>query len=179
MSSLRTPVSKTDHMQGDSATKCAFVEYGDYECPYCREAYTKVTRLRHHFGDKLLYIFRHFPLTNIHPYAEPAAKAAEFGGDHGVFWEMHDGLYENQERLGEPLFLRLADQLGLDSQELSERLTEGTYRHMVQADFNSGVRSGVNGTPTFFINDVRYDGSLDYDGIAAAVAEVIECAIES
>jgi protein-disulfide isomerase len=169
MSTLTIAVSDDDHIQGDRAAKCSLVEYGDYQCPYCGQAYPVVKKLQKHFGKRLSFVFRNFPLSKMHQWAEPAAEVAEFAGTHGKFWEMHDLLYENQERLGNALFLELIDALDLSPSQLQTALAEQTYRARVRADFAGGVRSGVNGTPTFFINGQRYDGSPDFDSLSEAI----------
>ena len=170
MATLKTPVTPEDHIQGPENAAATLVEYGDYECPYCGQAYPIVKRVQKHFGKGLRFVFRNFPLSEIHPHAESAAETAEFAGAHGKFWEMHDGLYENQGRLGAPLYLELAQALSLSPVELRQGL-EGKYKDRVRADFSSGVRSGVNGTPTFFINGKRHDGSFDYESLVLAIEE--------
>jgi protein-disulfide isomerase len=175
MGKLSIPVGADDHVQGDRAAECILIEYGDYQCPSCGQAYPIVKRLQKHFGKRLAFVFRNFPLSQIHPGAEPAAEAAEFAAIHGKFWEMHDLLYQNQEDLSESLFVELADTLDLSSSQLLTAVTEHSYQDRVRTDFRSGVRSGVNGTPTFFINGVRHDGSYDF----ATLAQAIESALET
>jgi protein-disulfide isomerase len=145
------------------------VEYGDYECPHCGRAYPIVKRLQKHFGKRLFFVFRNFPLGQMHPHAESAAETAEFAGAEGKFWEMHDLLFENQDRLGNALLRELTAEVGLDPAELLQALEEGKYAPRVRADFSGGVRSGVNGTPTFFINGQRNDGSFDYQDMVEAI----------
>jgi protein-disulfide isomerase len=169
MTILKVPVNPSDHAQGSEDAPLTLLEYGDYECPYCGLAYPIVKALQSHFGERLRVAFRNFPLTQIHPHAESAAETAEFAVAHERFWEMHDGLYENQQYLGEPLYERLAVQLGLSVRDLRAALAAGTFAPRVRADFLSGVRSGVNGTPTFFINNKRHDAPFDYDDLAAAL----------
>jgi protein-disulfide isomerase len=169
MSKLIVPVGPEDHSQGDPAAEFTLVEYGDYECPHCGTAYAIVKRLQEHFGSRLLFVFRNFPLGQIHPDAEAAAETAEFAGAHGKFWEMHDLLFENQDQLGNELFQNLAEQLGLSSPDLSASLESAEYRKRVKADFSGGVRSGVNGTPTFFINGIRNNGPFDYEYLVNAI----------
>jgi protein-disulfide isomerase len=147
------------------------VEYGDYECPYCGRAYPIVKRVQKHFAKGLRFVFRNFPLSNMHPQAESAAETAEFAGAHGKFWEMHDGLFENQERLGGPLYLELAQAMSLSAEQLQQALEEGKYQKRVRADFSTGVRSGVNGTPTFFINGKRHDGPFDFESLVLAIEQ--------
>ena len=171
MAKLRTPVTPEDHIQGPEDAEVTLVEYGDYECPHCGRAYSIVKRVQKHFGKRLRFVFRNFPLSEMHPHAESAAEAAEFAGAHGKFWEMHDLLFENQERLSEPLYLGLAEELSLPPEALRQALEEGKYKARVRADFSSGVRSGVNGTPTFFMNGQRHDEPFDYETLLLAIQE--------
>ena len=152
---------------------CTLVEYGDYECPHCGHAYPIVKRIQKHFGKRLRFVFRNFPLNEMHPHAESAAESAEFAGAHGKFWEMHDLLFENQDRLGGDLYLELAQELQLAPAELHLALEERKYRAKVRADFTGGVRSGVNGTPTFFINGQRHDGPFEYEDLLEAIEEAL------
>jgi protein-disulfide isomerase len=145
------------------------VEYGDYECPYCGEAYPIVKRVQQALGDNLQLVFRNFPLTSAHPHAQQAAEAAESAGAQGKFWEMHDALYEHQTDLSTEGLLRIGESIGLDVTTLRNDLASGKFEDRVYEDFMSGARSGVNGTPTFFINGVRYDGSWDYDTLLAVL----------
>jgi protein-disulfide isomerase len=121
-------------------------------------------------GKSLRFVFRNFPITTSHEFAELGAEAAEAAADQGKFWEMHDALYENQFRLSEELVLELAEELGLDVERFAKALEAGTFRRRVKDDFMSGVKSGVNGTPGFFINGRRYDESWDFEPLAAALA---------
>jgi protein-disulfide isomerase len=172
--SLRVPVGEDDHIQGSSEAKCTLVEYGDYECPHCGHAYPVVKRVQKHFGKKLRFVFRNFPLAEMHPHAESAAEAAEYAGAQGKFWEMHDNLFENQEQLGGALYLRLAQQLGLPPQDLRAAVEKREFLARVKSDFTGGVRSGVNGTPTFFINGKRHDGSFEFEDLVDAIETAIE-----
>lgn len=173
MSKLSIPVSAEDHIQGDPGAKCSLIEYGDYECPSCGEAYPIVHRLQKHFGDRLSFVFRNFPLSQMHPWAEPAAEAAEFSAEHGKFWEMHDLLYENQKSLSEMLFVKLAKSLDLSSAQLKTAVTEQKYQVRIKSDFLGGVRSGVNGTPTFFINGQRHNESYDFVSLTEAIERAL------
>ncbi len=176
MTKLSVPVSAKDHLQGDPSEGCVLVEYGDYQCPSCGMAYPIVKRLQKHFGKRLAFVFRNFPLSQIHPWAEPAAEAAEFAGDQGKFWEMHDLLYENQDSLGEALFSELADTLDLPAEEMLDAVAERKYQALIKADFSGGVRSGVNGTPTFFIQGQRHDAPFDYSSLTAAIENALQAA---
>jgi protein-disulfide isomerase len=168
---LRIPVTPRDHILGPVNAPVTLVEYGDYECQHCGDAHPIVKQVLEHFGDNVRFVFRHFPLIQIHPNAEPAAESAEFCGAHGRFWEMHDGIYENQARLGPPLLFALVRVLGLSEADLREALITGTYTEKVKSDMLGGVRSGVNGTPSFFINGHRHDGSYGFSDLASAVEE--------
>ena len=169
MSKLSVAVNAQDHVQGNPDALWTIVEYGDYECPHCGTAYPVVKRLQEYLGDKLRFVFRNFPLQEMHPHAEHAAETAEFAGESGQFWEMHDLLFENQQSLEDKFLLQFAGELGLSSDKLSESLRERTFRDHVVSDFRGGVRSGVNGTPTFFINGKRHDGSYQFDDLLVAI----------
>jgi protein-disulfide isomerase len=169
MAALRVAVGEEDHIQGHEDAPVTLVEYGDYECPHCGRAYPIVKRVQKHFGKRLRFVFRNFPLNESHPNAESAAETAEFAGAQGKFWEMHDLLFENQERLGGPLYLEMARELELDVNALRRSLESREYAGRVRADFSGGARSGVNGTPTFFINGKRHDASFAYEDLTAAI----------
>jgi protein-disulfide isomerase len=145
------------------------VEYGDYQCPHCGHAYPIVKAVQKHFGKRLGFVFRNFPLNEIHPEAESAAETAEFAGANGKFWDMHDAIFENQRELGVPLLLELAEKLKLSAADLRSALESGQFTPRVREDFLGGVRSGVNGTPTFFINGNRHDGPFEVDDLVAAI----------
>ena len=171
MSQLKIPVGPEDHSQGGENAEHTLVEYGDYECSYCGRAYPIVKLLQRHFGKNLRFVFRNFPLTQLHPRAESAAESAEFAASKGKFWEMHDLLYENQTQLGAALYEELSEQLGLSAPQLREALATKEFLPRVRADFAGGVRSGVNGTPTFFINGLRHDGPWDFEDLRTAIEE--------
>ena len=174
MSTLKVPVGTADHIQGDENAALTLVEYGDYECPHCGHAYPIVKRVQKHFGKRLRFVFRNFPLNEIHPHAESAAETAEFAGAHGKFWEMHDLLFESQNRLGGELFQGLAKRLKLASADLLAALEKREFLAKVRADFAGGARSGVNGTPTFFINGRRDDDPFEYADLVAAIEAVLQ-----
>jgi protein-disulfide isomerase len=166
---LTLPNAGRDHIQGPIDAPIALVEYGDYECPYCGEVYPIVKAIQKQLGERLCFVFRNFPLSNMHPYAEHAAEAAEAAGAQGKFWEMHDLLFENQDALHDEALAQYAESLGLDAGRLLGEVRNGTHSARVREDFRSGARGGVNGTPTFFINGVRYAGALDADTLIAAL----------
>jgi protein-disulfide isomerase len=170
MARLRDPIRPDDHVLGEPDARVVLVEYGDYECPHCAAAQPHVAAVLQRFGADICYVFRHFPLTQIHPNAATAAESAEYAGAHDRFWEMHDGIYQNQSALGLPMLFALVRQLGLSEQGLRDALTRGTFAVKVEDDFRGGVRSGVNGTPTFFINGQRHDGMSTFEDLAAAIA---------
>src|SRR3989441_9095160 len=171
MAKLRKDVTREDHIQGPEDAEVTLVEYGDYECPHCGRAYSIVKRVQKHFGKRLLFVFRNFPLSQMHPHAESAAETAEFAGAHDKFWEMHDLLFENQDRLGDRLLEELTQKVQLDPAQLREALEKREFQPRVRADFAGGVRSGVNGTPTFFIGGVRHEGPYDFDSLLVAIEQ--------
>lgn len=170
MSVLRVPVTAADHILGDKDAAVTVVEYGDYECPHCAAAQPHVKLLLENLGSQLRFVFRHFPMTEVHPHAQSAAESAEFAGANGHFWEMHDLIFENQDRLGLPLLWNLVESLGLSAFASRDALARGVYRPKVLNDFMGGVRSGVNGTPCFFINGQRHEGSYDFQSLLAAMS---------
>jgi protein-disulfide isomerase len=168
---LVLPVSARDHVRGPAHARVTMVEYADYECPYCGMANPIVDQIRGELADKLRFVYRNFPLTEVHPHAEHAAEIAEAAGAQGKFWEMHDMLYENQQALEDPSLAEYASLVGLPAAEIKRALAQHVYVERVREDFLSGVRSGVNGTPTFFLNGVRHDGGYDYESLMGAIAE--------
>jgi protein-disulfide isomerase len=168
-SQLTPSVGDGDHVQGPATAPVTLVEYGDYECPYCGAAYPIVREVQRRLGDRLRFVFRNFPITTAHPHAEHAAEAAESAGAQGRFWDMHDTLYEHQRALGDAQLREYAATIGLDVERWVSDMETGAHLERVRADFMSGVRSGVNGTPTFYINGRRHDGSYDLETLLAAI----------
>jgi len=166
---LAAPITETDHAQGSESAAVTLVEYGDYQCPHCAMAHPVIKALQQHFADDLRFVFRHFPLMQIHAFAEPACETAELSGAFGRFWPMHDSLYENQEMLGVPLFVALSEALGMPKQKLIHALTHHDFRAKIETDVVGGMRSGVSVTPTFFINGNRYQGANDFSTLAIAI----------
>jgi protein-disulfide isomerase len=158
---LTLPDVDRDHIQGRADAPIALLEYGDFECSACGQACATVKVLQEQLVESLCFAFRHFPLTNVHPHAEHAAEAAEAAGAQGNFWEMHDTLFENQDALDDESLFAYANALDLDAERLIREVLNETYGLRVRDDFKAGVRGGVNGTPTFFINGERYDGPRD------------------
>jgi protein-disulfide isomerase len=169
-SKLTVPVSPArDHIRGRVDALVTLVEYGDYECPYCRAAHAIVKTIMDQVDDAVRFVFRHFPMTTVHPHAELAAEAAEAAGHQGRFWDMHDTLFASQQRVDGPTLLAYASELGLDISRFDMEVAGHVHLASITEDFMGGVRSGVNGTPTFFINGVRHDGAWDYGSLIAAL----------
>jgi len=167
---LTLPVTEDrDHIQGPTEAAVTLVEYGDYECPYCGAASPIIKEVQSRIGEGLRFVFRNFPITTSHPHAEQAAETAEAAAAQGRFWQMHDLLYENQRRLRDPDLRDYAKRLALDVERFDKELAEHVHAGRVREDFMSGVRSGVNGTPTFYINGARHDDSYDVETMLAAL----------
>ena len=169
MSRLTTPVSEADHRSGPDDAPVTLVEYGDFECPSCRAAYPFVEDVRKKMGARLRFVFRHFPLTQMHPHAMHAAEAAEAAGAQSKFWQMHGALFQHQDALEDADLVRYAKALHLDVERFTSELASEAHAKRVRESIRSGIRSGVNGTPTFFINGVRYDGSWGAPELLAAL----------
>jgi len=165
---LVMPVGERDHILGPTGAQITLVEYGDFECPFCGMAYPVVKELRRRLGDRLRVVFRHFPRPE-HPHARHAAEAAESAAAQGKFWEMHDALFEHQQALDDGHLVEYAAGLGVDTDRFRGELAGHAYRERVQDDVESGIHSGVHGTPTFFINGARHDGRLELDQLLAAI----------
>jgi protein-disulfide isomerase len=169
VSRLRLPVTEEDHIRGAPNAAVTLVEYADFQCPHCAAAHPNLEEVLRQRAEAARLVFRHFPLTNVHPYADLAAETAEAAGDHGYFWEMHDWLFEHQEQL-DPVHLALgAEQVGLPVDEVAVEVNDHRRADRIRRDFVSGIRSGVHGTPTFFINGIRHDGSYALPDLLAAV----------
>jgi protein-disulfide isomerase len=173
---LATPVGPDDWVDGSANAPVTFVEYGDFECPHCGAMEPVLKELRRRAGSGMRFVFRHFPLTSSHPHAETAAEAAEAAGARDAFWPMHDMLMSHQDALTVSDLVNYAATLGLDADAVAADLENHVYEPNVREDFMSGVRSGVNGTPTFFINGVRYDGDYELDALARAVQKAARSA---
>lgn len=170
---LTLPVSGRDHAQGPESAPVTLVEYGDYECPYCGQAYPMIKNIQKHLGDKMRFVFRNFPITQVHPHAQHAAEAAETAGAQGKFWEMHDYLYEHQKELDDNHLRQYASTVGVDIARFDDEMAGHVYAGRVREDFMSGIRSGVNGTPTFYIDVTRYDDSWDEETLLQAIKQTI------
>ena len=168
---LAIPVNAQDHSRGPKDAPITLVEYGDFECPHCGQAHYQLQELEKALGESMRLVFREFPLTTVHPHAAQAAEAAESAGAQRKFWPMHDILFENQDALEDDDLAQYAATLGLDARRLIAEVLAGAHSARVREDFSSGARGGVNGTPTFFVNGVRYDGAPDVDGLIAALTQ--------
>jgi len=167
---LVEPVDQTrDHIQGPADALVTLVQYGDYECPYCGQAYPIVKQMQARMGERLRFVFRNFPISTSHPHAEQAAEAAEAADAQGRFWEMHDLLYERQNRLTDRDLHGYAEDLGLDVERFDKEMAEHVHATRIHEDFISGVRSGVNGTPTFYVNGVRHDDTYEAPALLDAL----------
>ncbi|HCO68676.1 MAG TPA: disulfide bond formation protein DsbA [Dysgonomonas sp.] len=156
--SLRVPVTDKDHVQGSPDASIELVEYGDYQCPYCGKAYYEVKKIQEEMGGNLKFVFRNFPLISIHKHALNAAVAAEAAGDMGKYWEMHDIIFENQQALDDADLVKYAGEIGLDEEEFKSMFSDKKYEAKIEKELEGGLRSGVNGTPSFFINGKKYEG---------------------
>ena len=159
---LTIPVNKSkDHIQGSGDASVTLVEYGDFECPYTQQAFPIVKDIVAHLGDTICFVFRNFPLSEIHPHAEHAAEAAEAAAAQNKFWQMHDYLFEHQEALDDHHLTVYAQTIGLETDRFKREMSERIYAPAIMESLKHGIRSGVDGTPTFFLNGVRYEGSWD------------------
>ena len=168
MPDLSVPVSEQDHVQGPEDAPLTLVEYGDFQCPSCGEAYPIVKAVQKHFGDRLCFAFRHYPLPQ-HAMAEPAAEAAEAAAAHDKFWEMHDALYENQADLSTDLIASLAGDLQLNETAMEKAMEQHKFGKHIEADISSGDQSGVEGTPTFYINGKQHEGAFSQQALIRAL----------
>jgi protein-disulfide isomerase len=168
MSTLAPPLSKRDPLRGKLTAPLQLVEFGDFECPFCGQAFPAVLALERALGDRLCVGFRHFPLM-AHPHALQAAEAAESAAVQGRFWEMHDLLYSNQEALELPDLVAYAEAIGVEPGPLVDDLRTHRRAARIREHLRSGALSGVDGTPTFFINGVRHDGGHDFESLYEAL----------
>lgn len=177
MSRLTPPVTERDHVLGPADARVTLVEYGDYECPHCGAVYPVIEAARKAFGGNLRFVFRHFPLRSSHPHALAAAKAAEAAGEQGRFWEMHHRLYQRQTELEDGDLVNHARAIGLDEARFQRELNARTHEVRIREDLVSASQSGAAGTPSLFINDERYQGSLERRDVFAALARAAVAAI--
>jgi len=167
--SLAKPINENDHVLGPADAPVTLVEYGDFQCPHCRAAHFYMKNVLATMGDDMRFVFRHMPLTQIHPMAQPAAEAAEAAGAQGKFWPMHDLIYENQDLLSPALLLGLGQRLGLDMQRFTDDVASHRFLSKVREDFMGAVRSGSAGTPSFYIDGEPYEGAFDDESLIEAL----------
>ena len=161
---LTVPVNiGSDHIRGSINAPITLVEYGDYECPYTAAAYPIVKEIMSQFADKIYFVFRNFPLNDIHPHAQHAAEAAEAAAAQDKFWQMHDYLFEHQKALDDSHLLEYAQKVGLDIGRFKKEISGHIYAPLINESLKNGIDSGVEGTPTFFVNGVHYEDSWDLD----------------
>ena len=166
---LAVPITDRDHSQGPASAAVTLVQYGDYECPYTRQSTHVVRALQQELGDQLRFVYRNFPLIEIHPHALHAAFAAEAAAAQGKFWEMHDAIFHYQHTLEDADLAQFAETVGLDLEQYTRDMTEQRGLARIKEDVEGGERSGVQGTPTFFINGILYRGSWEHDALLAAL----------
>ena len=168
---LAVPVTHTDHVSDADSARVTLVEYGDFECPSCGQAYHAVKILLRHYGNRVRFVFRHFPLREVHPHAELAAEAAEAAGAQHKFWHLHDLLFENQLHLKAKSLREYAAKAGLDLERYDYEMGDHVYLQRVQEHLESGRRSGVRATPAFFVNGVMHDVSFGLERLEQAIEE--------
>jgi protein-disulfide isomerase len=171
---LATPISEDDHAQGPTDATVTLVQYGDYQCPYTRLSLHSVHQLRREFSDSLRFVFRHFPLEDIHSHARAASAAAEAAAQQADFWTMHEYLFEHQKALEDADLKRYALELGLDSDRFARDRSSPEVANRIDRDLASGERSGVPGTPTFYVNGIRHNGGYDLESLRSAIRAHID-----
>ncbi len=177
MAVLSVAASKNDHVQGNLDAPVVLVEYADYQCPHCGEVFSLVQRLRQRFGDALCVVFRNFPLVQSHPQALPAAIVAEHAAAHGQFWPAHDALFRSQQQLGEVVYRELMRELGLSADAMMAEMETPAYMQRIQNDIEGGVRSGVKGTPTFFVNGEIFTPQSSFEELYERINAVVTHAV--
>lgn len=168
-------VNSADHMQGNKNARVVVLEYGDFECPNCKQAATAMQQLLNRFVDQVLFVYRHFPLTEVHGHALGAAQAAECAGAQGKFWEMHALLFEHQAHLSRRSLDRYAKQIGLDMIRYNAEMDDEIYRQRILEHMESGRRSGVRSTPGFFIDGKMHDVSYGLHSLLDATKVALDC----
>nr|WP_294862187.1 DsbA family protein [uncultured Fluviicola sp.] len=169
---LNPPVNDADHIQGNPDAEIEFVEYGDYQCPHCGRAYPIIKNLQEKLGDRMKFVFRNFPLEKIHPQAMQAAIVSEAAALQGKYWEMHDLIFENQKRIRIDLD-SYAERLGLDTEQFKQDILKPELQEKIKADFYGGMRSGVNATPSFYINGQKFEGDWEGPELLEFISRII------
>ena len=173
MTQLTIPVNSNDNTYGNAESNIVLVEYGDYECPYCGKAYPQVKQIKEQLGKYIRIVFRNFPLTKIHPNAFAAAVATEAAAIQGKFWDMHNIIFENQKTLSDDFLVELAGRIDLDVKRFKEDIKKVALIDKVEKDFESGLRSGVNRTPSFFINGEKFEGEWKDDQLIQYLKRIL------
>lgn len=171
---FKRAIGPADHVRGPAKAPVTLLEYGDYQSSLCSEAYYMVRALQAEMGEHLRFVFRNFPLTSIHPYARYAALAAEAAGAQGHFWEIHDFLFENPGILEDGQLLLYARSIGIEGKRFEREIAQEQHAERLREDILSGIQSGVNGTPTFFINGVRHEGLWNFETVLAALKAALD-----
>jgi len=167
---LKNLVTERDHTSGPESAPIALLEYGNFECIHCGQLFPVIKRVRKLLADNLRLVFRHFPTVQTHPHSLRAAAAAEAAGSQGKFWEMHDELFTHQTALEDRNLSRYASRIGLDVEKFARDMSEGTLIEQVEADYNRSLfDEHITGTPTLYINEIRYSGATDFEGLLAAI----------
>jgi formate-nitrite transporter family protein len=169
-------VTADDHVLGPADAPVTLVEYGDYECPFCRGAFRDVHRLLDRYPGKIRFVFRNFPIAQVHPHAEQAAEAAAAAAAQGKFWDMYELLLQDSSDLDFDSLLGYADRLGLDVARFRNEVMGNVYAERISRDISEGIRNGVNQTPKFYVNGRRIDGKFPMEGLVDAVHEAVEAA---
>lgn len=166
-------VSEKDHIWGNSGVPVTIVEYSDFQCPFCASFHPTVQQILADYPNQVRWVYRHFPLDQIHPQARPAAEASECAAEQEKFWEFSDGLFENQEKLGKDFYKQLAENLGLDIDQFNNCVSSKKYKDKVEADYQGGIKAGVRGTPASFVNGELISGAVPYETLKAAIERAL------
>lgn len=173
-STLKIPVTKNDHVRGQLHSPVQLVEYADFECPYCGAATSIMEELREKYKNSISIVFRHFPISDHHPFARLAAVASEAAALQNKFWEMHDALFDNQDYLSEETIFVIARELGLDMKKFKKDMNSDVLGDKVELDFKGGLESGVEGTPTLFINGIKHIGRVTFEELSGEIEILLE-----
>lgn len=169
---LKSSVSEKDHASGPESAPVTLLEYGNFECIHCGRAYPVIKEVQRLLGDSLRFVFRHFPTVQAHPHSLRAAEGAEAASAQGKFWEMHDHLFRHQRALEDRHLSRYARRIGLDAERFEHDMTEHTFLEQIVADYNRSLfEEHVTGTPTIYLNEIRYTGATDVEGLLDAIKQ--------
>jgi protein-disulfide isomerase len=171
---MNMTVTSTDHTRGPDDARITLIEYADFECPYCARAHQSLTALLPKYGKDVRLVYRHMPLTDMHPDAQPAAEASEAADAEGKFWEMHDALFEGQGDLSDEAIVAMATRIGFDADKMQDAIGSGAYTQRVESDAAAGRKAGAHRTPTFFINGVQFDGDSDEASLDRAISAALK-----